>query len=92
MKVRAFKCQSCIQTIYSRAQYDFISCKCGDISIDGGQNHIYRILWDDKKTERPEEVELDLGDKVTSAVLYQDWNKREDLYGRINDDSNYRMG
>lgn len=85
MKVIAVKCQSCLQTIYSRAQYDFISCKCNAISIDGGQDDYCRILWDDKKVERPEAFKLDLGDKVTLAVLYQDWNKREDLYGRTND-------
>ncbi len=38
MKNRA-KCKSCETIIESFHENDFVTCKCGDISIDGGQSH-----------------------------------------------------
>lgn len=35
MRNRA-KCKLCLATIESKEQHDFVSCVCGEISIDGG--------------------------------------------------------
>lgn len=40
MRNRA-KCKLCLSVIESFHQHDYVSCKCGEISIDGGQ-HILR--------------------------------------------------
>lgn len=78
MKVKAVKCSKCRDTIFSRAQYDFRSCTCGSISIDGGLEYT-RMLW--KKGKMPETFELDVD--ATVAQLYQDWNKRINKFGLI---------
>lgn len=38
MKNRA-KCKLCESVIESFHQYDYVTCKCGEISIDGGQEY-----------------------------------------------------
>lgn len=38
LKNRA-KCKLCKDTIESFHRYDFVSCKCGEISIDGGMDY-----------------------------------------------------
>ncbi len=44
MRNRA-KCRKCGDIIESKSTSDFVSCKCGEISIDGGQSelHIRRL-------------------------------------------------
>ena len=61
MRNRA-KCKLCDDIIESKQTWDFVTCKCGEISIDGGPSEHRRCLahnWcnfvylDDDDTERP---------------------------------------
>lgn len=36
MIIRAISCRHCGQTITSRSNYDYVTCKCGQLSVDGG--------------------------------------------------------
>ena len=65
MRNRA-KCKLCNDIIESTATYHFVTCKCGQISIDGGPSEYRRCLahdWanfvylDDDETERPLKVQ-----------------------------------
>jgi len=40
MKNRA-KCKLCKSIIESFHRYDYVSCKCGEISVDGGSDYFY---------------------------------------------------
>ena len=37
------KCKKCKQIIESKFTHDFVTCKCGAISLDGGQEYCRRI-------------------------------------------------
>lgn len=75
MKVTAIKCPKCDDTVYSRARHDMRFCRCGAVSIDGGQDGYIRI------SGTSEIIKIDVD--VTKAQLYQDWNKRIDKHGLI---------
>jgi hypothetical protein len=36
-------CNKCDTFIVSKNQHDFVTCKCGAISVDGGQSYLRRI-------------------------------------------------
>lgn len=35
-------CNKCLDVITSHNVYDFVQCKCGEISIDGGKSYFRR--------------------------------------------------
>src|SRR5215203_5843706 len=43
------RCKLCDQTLVSKHRHDFNSCKCGNLSVDGGIDYIKRSVcngWD----------------------------------------------
>lgn len=36
-------CNMCDDFIFSKTRHDFVSCKCGNISVDGGQDYLRRV-------------------------------------------------
>ena len=36
-------CNLCDTTIESEHQHDFVSCKCGNIAVDGGKAYLRRV-------------------------------------------------
>jgi len=38
------RCTECKQIIVSKTRYDFVTCKCGSISIDGGNDYCRMIV------------------------------------------------
>ena len=36
-------CRKCKDFIFSRHVHDFVTCKCGAISVDGGQDYLRRV-------------------------------------------------
>jgi hypothetical protein len=35
-------CKKCGDVIYSRHRHDFVTCKCGNVAVDGGQEYLRR--------------------------------------------------
>ena len=60
-----WKCLYCDDIIESKRQHDFISCKCGAMSIDGGTSYI-RLVGDlDMMQNECEHIEVwEDGDKI----------------------------
>lgn len=84
MKILITKCPNCGQEIYSRAQHDYKSCECGDISVDGGEYDYeddtwkpFRVAMKDIKRLSQRIVKV----SVEADELYADWNNSEDEYG-----------
>lgn len=76
LKVTAAECLHCHDIIFSRALYDFRSCTCGRTSIDGGLNYT-------KVGGAPEEfITFILVVPQSKVELYNDWNLRQDKYGK----------
>ena len=48
LKNRA-KCLTCGETIESKHVWDYRTCKCGQLSVDGGKNYLRRCGILDKK-------------------------------------------
>ena len=40
------QCRVCLDTIESKSGHDFKSCKCGEISVDGGLGYLRRLFKD----------------------------------------------
>lgn len=77
MIINAIKCPTCGDIIYSRARHDFRWCGCGEVAIDGGFEYS-KVCFKEKP---PERVEISVD--ATKQELYDDWNKRINVYGRL---------
>lgn len=59
------KCKLCGETIESQSVHDFVSCKCGEIFVDGGKEYLrwgaknFNNLIDLSETEKDDEENLD---------------------------------
>ena len=40
------RCKACDTVIESKHRHDFVTCKCGLISVDGGKDYIRRLFKD----------------------------------------------
>ena len=40
--VNKAKCLECGEVIDSRHRHDFVTCKCGNLSVDGGKDYLKR--------------------------------------------------
>lgn len=56
-------CNKCDDFIFSKHRHDFVSCKCGNICVDGGQEYLRRVgagisdrSYIDMSWELPEEL------------------------------------
>ena len=78
MKVKAFKCLSCGDIIYSRSSGDFRQCSCTLIYLEGGGQYLKYGSVSDVGLEV---VEIDV-DK-TMDELYSDWESMKDDLGII---------
>jgi len=37
------RCKKCDMVIESKYRHDFVTCKCGAVSVDGGKDYLRRI-------------------------------------------------
>ena len=51
------QCLRCGQIIESTYRHDFVTCKCGALSVDGGHDYIRRCFIDAKDYEELSEIE-----------------------------------
>lgn len=56
----AAECARCGDVIESKHRHDFVTCKCGAISVDGGKAYLKRAArWDvDDVIERSETADI----------------------------------
>ncbi|NIA10699.1 MAG: hypothetical protein GWP10_13470 [Nitrospiraceae bacterium] len=47
--INAAKCEKCGSIIRSKNRHDFVTCKCGDVGVDGGSWYIKRVFKDGAK-------------------------------------------
>jgi len=78
INIRVVKCKQCSSVITSRANHDFNTCKCGQLSVDGGYFNkdtntqcITRIIG----SFQQEHLSIIPDIPVTPEQLYNDWNK-----------------
>lgn len=55
------RCKKCSDQITSKHRHDFVTCKCGSVSVDGG-SHYRRVLWHGDKGPMEEWIEF-IGDE-----------------------------
>ena len=89
MKILTYKCPKCKDRIYSRAHYDFISCSCESISLDGGHydadihQFVPERLIGNLEFSEWEKISKEIDIDVSENILYSDWNYGKDKYGII---------
>lgn len=54
------KCLKCFDIIESKYCHDFVTCSCGDLSVDGGKDYLRRVgdLSEGSWEDLSESVEL----------------------------------
>ena len=64
VKINKAKCLACGDIIESKHNHDFVTCSCGNISVDGGLYYLRRCVKDFAKFEDlSETVEIDENDE-----------------------------
>lgn len=58
--VNKIRCKKCGDIIESKSVHDFVTCKCGAVSVDGGHNYIRRCADSLEDFEDLSEYEEDL--------------------------------
>ncbi len=53
------KCRICSSVIESKHRHDFVSCKCGEVSVDGGLSYLKRGARDFKNLIELSEIKDD---------------------------------
>jgi Zn finger protein HypA/HybF involved in hydrogenase expression len=53
------KCLKCNQIIESKYRHDFVTCKCGNLSVDGGKDYLKKSVGDVGKYEDMSEWVID---------------------------------
>lgn len=95
------KCRICLEEIESKHRHDFVTCKCGEISVDGGKDYFKRSARNmenliDTSAEREkmsleEFLELSLEPEMHlrqgQKLMLSLHEHRSDLYDRILNDS-----
>ena len=77
MKNRA-KCRLCNDILESFHRYDFVSCKCGEISIDGGSDHLHCSAKDWQNFMRIDDEGNEIIVKVIEKDHLHDITKKEE--------------
>jgi len=67
--VNKVRCKKCDDIIESRSTYDFKTCKCGTISIDGGKEY-QKVSW---KSDNPSEPSSDEDYIDYSYSVYEEY-------------------
>lgn len=52
-------CIDCGSVITSCSVHDFVSCRCGKIAVDGGQDYFKRVFVDNMPVELPTQSDVD---------------------------------
>ena len=72
----AVVCNKCDDFIFSAHRHDFVSCKCGNICVDGGQDYLRRVgtgiterSYTDMSWELPDDLYRACGDVAEEAAL-----------------------
>lgn len=50
------KCLKCNEILESKNRYDYVSCSCGNLSVDGGKDYIKRGFMDHSLIEEMSEI------------------------------------
>ncbi|TDL98529.1 hypothetical protein ERX27_03575 [Macrococcus brunensis] len=53
------QCKICDDVIESKFTYDYVTCKCGAIFLDGGTEYQRYGLWPEKTNGKPKEKVID---------------------------------
>ena len=78
MKIKAIKCHTCEDVVFSRTEGDFRECSCGLLSVSGGQTHFKHEAINEAPHEK-KQIFLD----CNQEELYNDWDSMTDFYGLI---------
>lgn len=68
------KCKKCGDIIESTYRHDFVTCSCGEVSVDGGHAYLRRCFKDDDSYEELSE-EKEISDEEYQVML-DEYNER----------------
>ena len=78
MKIKAIRCEECLDIVYSRTEEDLRECSCGATSAAGGQFHCKFYTIHGAKSKK---ITINLD--ASASMLYNDWKEMLDAYGLI---------
>lgn len=73
------RCNLCGEEPFSSNRWDYVSCKCGNVSVDGGMSYFRRSFrgpeWTDMSIEIPDEA----GKAAIEAIKWAEETRRNEL-------------
>jgi len=78
----AVRCNKCDDYIYSANRHDFKTCKCGNISVDGGMDYLRRVgkgISDRTYTDMSMEMSDEAVQACKKAVAWAEETGRNEL-------------
>lgn len=74
------RCKACDDVIFSRHRHDFVSCKCGAVTLDGGMSYLRRVGRDlSLVEERCIEIPDEAGHAAIEAIRWAHDTGRNEL-------------
>ena len=64
------QCAKCKAIVFSRYRHDYVSCDCGAISVDGGQDYLKRVGNRENIIERSLDVDEKIVEECINAVQW----------------------
>lgn len=78
-RVATVTCNNCKDEIFSRARHDMRACSCGQTTIDGGFNYV-KVGFNPNAGPPQHRIRYV---NASEQGLYDDWNHRRNLFGKI---------
>jgi len=60
IKTNKVQCKKCNEIIESKHCHDFVTCSCGEVSVDGGRDYLRRCF----KGKIPEDSYIELSEYI----------------------------
>lgn len=77
--VNQVHCNLCGDEPFSAHRHDYVSCKCGNVSVDGGMDYLRRSFKTKDFVDMSIEIPVAAFDAVIAAIKWADDNGRNDL-------------
>lgn len=77
------RCLICNEEPFSAHRHDYQSCKCGNVSVDGGMSYLRRSI---KELDKAEDMSIILPDKaISDCIAALDWAEEtgRNKYGTV---------
>lgn len=75
------RCKKCGDVIESKYRHDFVTCSCGEVSVDGGRDYLRRCFKEDDSYEDLSE-QKEITEEEYQKLLEESKKRRQESYDK----------